>query len=133
MTISEARASLSKNLSGDGFTERIAKPTEGEATKTSRIYFVKDLAEPPTEQTEAEKAAQRDREIIEEVLQEIMTNRGVSREEAEIILGRSADTKIDEKEQIKNRQRHQAMLSAIVRNDFSKLTDEQKAYWMNVY
>ncbi len=74
MTISEARASLSKNLSGDGFTRRIAKPTGEEATKTSRITFGKDLA------------AQRDREIIEEVIQEIMTNRGVSREEAEGIL-----------------------------------------------
>ena len=121
MTISEVQADLSKHLSRGGITEQIAKPTEEEATKTSRIYFKKDLA------------AQRDREIIEEVIQEIMTNRGVSREEAEVILGRSADTKIDEQEQIKNRQRHQAMLSAIVSNDFSKLTDEQKAYWMNVY
>jgi len=74
MTISEAQALISKSLSRDGHTEQIAKPTGEEATKTSRIYFEKDLA------------AQRDREIIEEVIQEIMTNRGVSREEAERIL-----------------------------------------------
>ncbi len=65
---------MRKNLSRDGCTRRKAKPTGEEATKTSRIYFEKDLA------------AQRDREIIEGVIQEIMTNRGVSREQAEAIL-----------------------------------------------
>ncbi len=74
MTISETREFLLKGLLKDGFTRRIAKPTEEEVTKTSRVYFAKDLA------------AQRDREIIEEVIQEIITNRGVSREEAEGIL-----------------------------------------------
>ncbi len=74
MTIKEMTELIQKSLSKDGFTRRIAKPTGEEATKISRITFGKDLA------------AQRDREIIEEVIQEIMTNRGVSREEAEGIL-----------------------------------------------
>jgi uncharacterized protein YbcI len=81
MTISEMRADLVKHLSKDGIARRTdteKKPTTSqtgeEATKTSRITFVKDLA------------AQRDREIIKEVIQEIMTNRRVSREEAERIL-----------------------------------------------
>ena len=72
-----------------GCTLRIVMPGEEETTDKATITFVKDLKKSGISRPEPENKPFRSKEsqqVIEDVIQDIMRNRGVSREEAERIL-----------------------------------------------
>lgn len=74
MTIGELDRLLEQTIRSQGNTVQTRNWEDPEPSKMSKIVFRKDAG------------AERDRQIVEGVLQEIMENRGVSREEAERIL-----------------------------------------------
>ena len=108
MTLEEFRAILERVSKRTGLTTQIVLPGEEELTNKTTITFVKDASkrrdlnpnfgkEPAKMEqeprrkagrlTEAERRARRE-ETIEHVIQDIMKNRGVTREEAEEIFNR---------------------------------------------
>lgn len=108
MTLEEYKAISERTSKKAGVTSRIIIPGEEELTNKTTITFVKDASkrrdlnpnfgkEPDKmaqetrrkagRLTEAERRA-RQEETIEHVIQDIMKNRGVSREEAEEIFNR---------------------------------------------
>ena len=105
MTLEEFRAILERVSKRTGLTTQIVLPGEEELTNKTTITFVKDASkrrdlnpnfgEEPDKMeqeprrkagrlTEAERRA-RQEETVEYVIQDIMKNRGVSREDAEEI------------------------------------------------
>src|SRR5690625_2033309 len=89
MTLEEFRAISERNSKEVGVTSRIVFPGEEEPTSKATITFVKDCSKlknlNPAFKPKSGRN-ERDQQIIEDVIQDIMKNRGVSREEAEQIL-----------------------------------------------
>src|SRR5690625_4908978 len=86
MTLEEFRAISERNSKEVGVTSRIVLPGEEEPTSKATITFVKDSSKlknlNPAFKPKSGRN-ERDQQIIEDVIQDIMKNRGVRREEAE--------------------------------------------------